>query len=235
MDIALVKHLTAVFMQAQLAVNPQAGHVGSPLECAQGAAMAVAQAGPPDGISREELTAVMAVTSLHEGRNDPRIVGPARCDKAGDCGSYGAYQLDHHPELLGDAYAQARYALFVVIAGYRICPAHPLAPYAGGCNNRGAIKIADDRLAEARAALVSVLRSRGFASQHGLRARHLGVADQPLDHAAAGLAAARRHLRQALDSVRGEGQVEQGAAAGHVSTLPVPPHDGQVGRSPGGG
>jgi hypothetical protein len=126
MDLNLASHLAKVFILVQQAVNPLASHVGYQAEVAQGAGMAVAAANPPDGVSREELVAVMAVTALHEGRNDARIVGPARPDKHGDTCSAGAWQLDHHCELLGDAYAQARYALYIVIAGYRMHPENPL-------------------------------------------------------------------------------------------------------------
>jgi hypothetical protein len=47
-----------------------------------------------------------------------------------------------------------------------------------------------------------------------LRARHLGFADEPLDHSAAGLAAARRNLSKAREGVRAETQVDEGATAG---------------------
>lgn len=127
--------------------------MGSPALVAQASAIAVLSYDPPPGQSREMMVSLLAVEALHEGRNNTSAIGPASCNASGDCHSYGAFQLDHQPQVLGDIYAQARYAYYIIRAGYRICPAHVLAPYAGGCHNRGAVKLADARMAEAVAGL----------------------------------------------------------------------------------
>ena len=101
MDLTLVKYLTALFMQVQVAINPAAAHTGSPLEVANSAALAVAQSKPLSGISKEELVSVLAVLAWHEGKNNPNAIGTATCNASGDCSSYSTWQLDHRLRGIG--------------------------------------------------------------------------------------------------------------------------------------
>ena len=128
------------------AINPYATRTGSAAEVAYAAAYVVNRFTPPDGWSRELAVAVMATMAWRESRLNPSAVGPAACRK-GDCHAFGAWQVEHRPDILNDSIGQAMFEYDLIRRSAKLCPAHPLAYVTSGdCKHT---KVADQRLKEA--------------------------------------------------------------------------------------
>lgn len=142
--------LVALFFLIAGFIHPQATATGHERAVARSSAIAALSHDPPAGWSRELGLSVMAQLSWEESRFHVDAIGPARCNAAGDCHAYCAFQVEHRPELLHDPVGCALVAYAIVRAGAMSCPEHPLAPFSGGCENRAAQEIGDRRLKEAR-------------------------------------------------------------------------------------
>lgn len=99
----------------------------------------------PAGWTPEFTQQVMEVTAWEEGRN---CLVCARGDHGHSVTTWQIWARDeaHRRQLEANPELAARYALHVMVLGAKICPAHPLAPYCGGCNSKAAQEISDHRM-----------------------------------------------------------------------------------------
>jgi hypothetical protein len=126
----------------------------SPRVLSAAVAAVSADSRPLEGSPDLEL-AVMIVYAARESQMQerPRPWVDPRTGRAVDPHAVGAWQIRGAEGLnLRD---QAKRWLYLAHAGEAICPAHPLAPLSGGCGR--AWRLADRRVAEARAALDRVM------------------------------------------------------------------------------
>ena len=152
--MATINHLAAAFMSVLAQLNPQAPNTGYAKDVATNVAHVVSYSKKmPANMSPELMVAILAVFSWNESRNNPGAIGKANCDKAGDCGAYGLFQIEHHPEFLGNTDAQIRYEMDLIMRSSKACPDHPLALVTSGRCSVSAI--ADDRLMAAKSALTA--------------------------------------------------------------------------------
>jgi hypothetical protein len=133
------------------AVHPLAPRSGDAAEIAAAIATIVgADPLPPVFGSREEDVAVMAYYALRESW--------LRKNAVGDHGrSFGVWQ-EQSSAGTADVLTQARAWRALLRDGARECPKSPAAPLSGGC--RAGRRLADRRVARARALLKEVLASR---------------------------------------------------------------------------
>src|SRR5271165_5196801 len=128
----MIGHLVGVFLAVLAAIDPMAPKSGNAIEVATAVEYAIKHTRDmPDGYDTEQVTAIMAVMAYRESHLNPNAVGPATCRK-GDCGSYGIFQIEHHPEWLGNSTQQAIWYLDLIKRSAKMCPAHILAMVTSG-------------------------------------------------------------------------------------------------------
>jgi len=138
-------HITVLFklcLAMMDLIHPQAKQTGDALAVATGIAFAVDRGKLPAGWTERLTVAVLVETAWEESRFHQ--------DALGDSGrSKGAFQIMGVPGVEHDAVVGAVVALGHLYVSAPTCIDSPLAPYAGGCRNRGARRLAAARWAKA--------------------------------------------------------------------------------------